>query len=552
MGRAFARVACLLMAIMALAVIAPPPAQAADGKATIVIKNDGTYDAEGGFQASFWKIFAATKHPNGLTTYVLQEPFDEFFKSNSKYGCTGLSGTDLDDAAYSYVSGLQGGAGREEQPDKLAEFSAELRKWVLEKNPAATHSRIQSKGDTLTQEVNPGYYFVRVRYSSSLNAILINAVEGTVETNIKMEHVPITKEVAKGANPGEDDFGPSVDATFGDVLTYRIKTKVQDPFDYNGNPNYDVGLYVQDEANNSCLRFGKVATLTIGGTSYLGNQEAVYVYQNEFGLSVQMNSGYLTKHKELIGQEVVITYTAHVKADRGLSGNQITEGTANRNKAHVHAYVAGSGEGTAVDGPIVHADAYSSRIVIDKFTGEYGQPGSSQLAGAKFELRKGESTSSELYKLYSKEANVYRIADANAPSGSLVTQFTTPDSGQVTLEGLGAGEYWLHEVTPPAGFKKLAKPVKIIVKANYDTDTKALTGWEFSYDMNDGSGEKPAVANKVTPDDGSNVIPVLNKKSQGDPLPDTGGIGVVPFLIVGATIVAGGAYWMRSRMVNDR
>lgn len=553
MGRAFARVACLLMAIMALAVIAPPPAQAATGKATVVIKNDGTYDDAGDFAADFYQIFSASTLDDGTVVYTLEKPFDEFFKSNEKYGCTGLDGNDLSDAAYEYVVGLKGAAGREEQADKLVEFSCEVLQWLRAKGPYPKYPGVRSTGDTLTQEVEPGYYVVRIEYSSSRNAILINAVNGTVESNIKMEHVPLQKEVAKGESPREEDFGPSVDASFGDTLTFRLKTKVQDPFGYSATTAGAYAIYVNDYPKDRCLRFGKITSLTMGGTDYLDNKEVLNQSISEGALTFYIRQDYLQAHPELIGQEIVVTYTALVDTLHGLSGNAVNDGFANRNDAYDFRFTVDS-NGDSKQGPHVHADVYSSRIVIDKFEGEYGQPNSAHLAGAAFELRKGEAPDSEVYKFYSMEENKYRIADSQVIAGGsgVVTQFTTPDSGQVTLEGLGAGEYWLHEVTPPAGFKKLAKPVKIIVKANYDTDTKALTSWEFSYDMNDGGGEKPAVANKVTPDDGSNVIPVLNKKSQGDPLPDTGGIGVVPFLIVGATVVAGGAYWMRSRMVNDR
>ena len=552
MGRAFARAACLLMAIMALAVIAPPPAQAADGKATIVIKNDGTFDAEGDFGASFWKIFSASKVGDGPYVYTLQKPFDEFFKSNEKYGCTGLEGEDLTDAAYKYVVDLKGAAGREEQADKLTEFSAEVLQWLRKNDTYPTYAGVRSSGDTLTKEVDSGYYVAKIDFSSSTNAILINATEGTVESNIKMEFVPLVKEVAKGENPQEEDFGPSVDASFGDTLTFRIKTKVQDPKGYAASAQEDYGIHIEDRPLGVHLKLEDIVSVTIGGKEYLSNKDALKINKSDYHFEIQNQAGYLKAHPELIGQEVIVTYTAYLTSGYGTAGTAIGDASANRNNAHLICYSVQTGS-QPKEGPSTHADVYTSRIVIEKFTGEYGQPGSTQLAGATFELRKGEAPDSEIYKLYNPgKGDVLRISDPMTNPANQVTQFTTNDSGRFTLEGLGAGEYWLHEVEPPSGFKKLAKPVKIIVKANYDTDTKALTSWEFSYDMNDGGGEKPAVANKVTPDDGSNVIPVLNKKSQGDPLPDTGGIGVVPFLIVGATIVAGGAYWMRSRMVNDR
>lgn len=546
------RVACLLVAVMAIAVVAPPPARAAGGTATVVIKNDGTYNAEGGFGADFWQIFSASKLENGQVAYTLQKPFDEFFKSNEKYGCAGLDGSDLSDAAYEYVAGLSKLAGREEQVDKLVEFSGEVLAWVRKNWTSPKYYGVKSSGDTLTQEVEPGYYAVRIDFSSSKNGILINAIDGAVQSSIKMEHVSITNEVAKGLNPREEDFKPSVDASFGELVTFRYKTKVQDPYVHSVSSSYPAAVNLDHDVSNSSFTVQpyEITSFTIGGVNYLGVEGITQMMRSD-GPRIAIPYEYMNKHQELIGQDVVVTFSAYVNTISGTAGTTISDATANKGNVTLYSNSV-DGEGYK-EKKRAHADVYSSRIVIDKFTGEYGQPGSSNLAGAKFELRKGENPDAEAYKLYSKEANVYRICDPTVGSWSeAVTQFTTPDSGQVTIEGLGAGEYWLHEVEPPSGFKKLAKPVKIIVKANYDTDSKALTGWEFAYDMGDGSGEKPAVANKVNQEDGSNVIPVLNKKSQGDPLPNTGGMGVVPFLVVGASIVAGGAYWMRSRMVNDR
>lgn len=109
----------------------------------------------------------------------------------------------------------------------------------------------------------------------------------------------------------------------------------------------------------------------------------------------------------------------------------------------------------------------------------------------------------------SENSNTYRV-DKNGT----ITEVTTPADGKFTIQGLGAGTYYLTETKQPDGYNKLAKSVKIEIDNNgaITVDGKSITG-----------------ADKL--------VEVENKT--GTVLPSTGGAGTTMIYLVGAVLVLG-------------
>ncbi len=114
------------------------------------------------------------------------------------------------------------------------------------------------------------------------------------------------------------------------------------------------------------------------------------------------------------------------------------------------------------------------------------------------------------------------------------------------LDGDEAGiEYYLYEVTAPAGYNKLLKPIKVIIAPEFDdTDATKVKKYTVTYVIND--------VPTVCPETGIDVIHEFDvANNQGTLLPSTGGIGTTIFYIIGGIlIVAGVAYFIVRRKAN--
>lgn len=121
--------------------------------------------------------------------------------------------------------------------------------------------------------------------------------------------------------------------------------------------------------------------------------------------------------------------------------------------------------------------------------------------------------------------DVYRVAK-KGETGT-VTTITSPKSGKFTIQGLGAGTYYLTETQQPDGYNKLSSPVKVEIKDNGDIYVDGSTT------VNTGD------------------VKVENKS--GTVLPSTGGAGTTMIYLVGAVLVLGsGVVLVTKRRVKNK
>ena len=142
------------------------------------------------------------------------------------------------------------------------------------------------------------------------------------------------------------------------------------------------------------------------------------------------------------------------------------------------------------------------------------------LANAEFTISKKNNDSMEPINLVktsdtSASEATYRVAMKTEASGiKKVTIITTPATGKFKIEGLDADTYYLTETKQPAGYNKLAAPVRVTI----DKDGNVTMG-ESS--------------------DPVNQVEIENKT--GSLLPSTGGRGTTLFYILGGILVLGSA-----------
>lgn len=112
--------------------------------------------------------------------------------------------------------------------------------------------------------------------------------------------------------------------------------------------------------------------------------------------------------------------------------------------------------------------------------------------------------------------NLYRVATTND-----TTAVTTDATGKFTIEGLGAGTYYLTETTSPAGYNQLSKPITIVIAENGQITVDRIAVAE---------GEPVKVLNQT-----------------GNELPSTGGMGTTIFYVVGGVLVVGAGVLLVTR-----
>ena len=143
------------------------------------------------------------------------------------------------------------------------------------------------------------------------------------------------------------------------------------------------------------------------------------------------------------------------------------------------------------------------------------------LADAKFTLSKNPNGTDPI-KLINKGSNTYRVAKKDETN--TITEVITPDNGRFTIQGLGAGTYYLTEIQQPAGYNKLSGPVTVVIDENGKVRV----------------GESEA-----------NPVKVENKT--GTVLPSTGGTGTTMIYLIGGALVLGsGVVLATKRRVKNK
>lgn len=146
------------------------------------------------------------------------------------------------------------------------------------------------------------------------------------------------------------------------------------------------------------------------------------------------------------------------------------------------------------------------------------------LADAEFKLYKGADANKK-YASFSTAntvdgTSVYKLTGW-VDSETAATAVVTPASGNIKLEGLDAGTYYLEETKAPVGYNKLTDPITVVIDRG-TLPTKA--GESVSYTVK--YGETTAA---------DHIVRVENKA--GVELPSTGGMGTTLFYVVGGGLM---------------
>lgn len=189
--------------------------------------------------------------------------------------------------------------------------------------------------------------------------------------------------------------------------------------------------------------------------------------------------------------EIVVTYDATLDTDALID-------SANKNTASV------TWDGDSV--PDDDTDTYTFDFDVHKENGD-----GDALQGVTFELwLDAAGTNKVRFELVNGVYRVCTLADCTAQH---TTTLTTDATGNIAVDGLAAGTYYLHEVSTLPGYNLLTADIPVVIDAN---GTVSITGSLGSID--------------------NGVITVVN--NSGSELPSTGGIGTTIFYVVGGLMMA--------------
>lgn len=346
-----------------------------------------------------------------------------------------------------------------------------------------TPTATQTAGNTgaTFDNLGLGYYLV----NSSVGTLCeLKTVDQALTIQDKNEKPDVDKNIVEGTGKVTSN-----DVQIGDTVNYEVIVHAK-----KGAKNY-----VLHDTMSSGLTFNTASVVIKGltpGTDYTLVTDGLL---DGCTFEIQFSDNYL---KSLTGDtDITVTYTATLNEDA------VVKTSANTNKV-----VLKYGDQSTVE---KETETYTYQLTVVKKDAD--QP--KMLEGAIFKLSTDEAGNHPLK--FTEKSGQY-VVD---PSGAIET-ITTTDSGTFTIVGLDAKEYYLTETVAPAGYNKLADPIKLVV-----------------------SKDNVKKGNEILPND---TLTVTNQS--GTLLPGTGGIGTTIFYVIGGLLMAAAAVLLitKKRMNSDK
>lgn len=483
---------------------------------------------------------------NGFDSYSLEDAWLGFFKDASRIEAVKTAGMitddnpsnqDMKDAAVAYVKNLN--------ETQLATLAHEAQKWVRDaqnkdsftalttpSKPAIADTTDSTKGVATISNLTSGYYLVFPEMGSTGNAIskdnatargtdamLVNIPKnkGNTAATIKSTYPTVDKKV-QTTEVGE--FKTDGNAQIGDKVTYQLTATVPDMTDYD---KYTFKFV--DTLTKGLSYVDNSVSVKVGDTAITTGYTATYSAESKT-LTVAFNDLKTTKKGEnatvAAGDVITVTYNAYITADAA-----VTDPATNKVHLEYSTNPDGSGKGESTPS---ESKVYTYPIEIFKFYKE-GKT-ETGLANATFKLSISEDSTAAGIDLVQDTTvdNSYHVKGEGEKS--TITEVTTPDGGKITIRGLKAGTYYLHEVTAPTGFNKLTHPVKIEIAADEKDQSKAT--YKINNEANTGAN--------------SHQVKVENMK--GTMLPETGSFGTIGLTILGVAVVLLGVFAPKKKKEN--
>lgn len=348
--------------------------------------------------------------------------------------------------------------------------------------------------------VKPGYYLIKDNGPVGNNETYsLYLVEVTDNVTIKPKSSDTTSEKNIVYNNTEKK---SADYDIGSEITFRLSATITEYYDYY--ETYKLTFH-DTLSDGLTLDANPAVTVKVDDTAITTGYEVVTTdLEDKCSFHVQFED--LRKIGSVKGGSIItVEYTATLneRAVIGGDGNPNTLKVSYSNNPH---------DDTTTDTPVKEVTVFTYQFTVNKVN-ENG----AALANATFTLSKNANGTNPIEFVETTD-NTYRLAVEGETD--TVTEFTTPENGTFTLQGLASDTYYLTETAAPSGYNTLAEPVTVNI-----SDIGTVT-------VGDGT-------------DGVDAVNVENKA--GSILPETGGIGTTIFYVLGGILMAGAVVLLVTR-----
>lgn len=460
--------ALVLAAAMVLAMGMTSFAAGKTGKITIV---RGDHDLSG-VTYNAYRVMDATVDGDKVA-YTISEKFKNFFTQKNP--------TTTDEGAYNYLKDTD-----------VNTVLSELKTFITGQSILADGiGEGSSTANTEIANLPYGYYIV-IPTGDDFTANLV-----TVKGDNQKIYVKGKEPTAEKTVDGEEWTSAQV----GDEITFTVTSTVPD---MTGQAAYCFTLTdIMSKGLTVASPFNP--TVSIGDTTLTKGEDftASATTDEDGETDIKIEFMNFINHAVDAGKTITFTYKAT------LNENAITP-DKETNRASVNWGNDPDSMKTSTPDIVIVKD-YD--LTITKTDGEE-QP----LAGAEFQLFRENGTSGTAIQFVDKENGTYEVATraqiAGAPGNGLTitNKVVSPDpTGVITIKGLDADTYTLHETKAPDGYNKAADQTITITASS------------------DNKGETVTV-------EGNNVT-VVNEA--GTLLPETGGMGTVIFTAVAVLLILG-------------
>lgn len=431
-------------------------------------------------------------NPQGDHTYTAYKIFDVTY-SGDNYSYT-ISGTD---AAFNTVKAYADVAANGLKLTAVANTNKYNVSFGAGFSAASFAQYLKTKVDSL----GTGTAFTQVDNTMKASGLtpgyyFVSGTSGTVCELATAKDIQIRdKNEAPQIEKSVDDNDGTVEV--GQVLTYTIKGKVP------STKGYTEFTYQVSDTMTEGLTFNKDVKVIIDGVDVT---DAATITKQEDGFVASIN---MMNYQDKIDKSVVITYTATVN-ENAIQRNEET------NTATLK-YSNNPADKNSFGNSSVEVEVFSFNIVINKYA---AGDENTKLAGAKFVLKNAEN---KYYNYDAATKTVTWVADKSA-----ATEVTTDANGAARFDGLQAGTYYLEETAAPAGYNQLTKDITIVLNKDGSTIDSAAS----------------------TPGAGLSLTAGV-ANSTGTMLPETGGIGTVIFVALGAlAVICAGVFLVTNKRMS--
>lgn len=473
-----------LLAVLTLALAMAVPAFAESGTAnstgTITIDNAVT-----GTTYKAYRIFDLESYDKGKDaySYKLSTKWENFPAYRTTIDGNTVSATDffsVNSAGYIEWSDAKKYAGADFA--KLAKAFVDANSIECDKTETATGATVIFTNLTL------GYYLVDTSLGSLCS---LDTTDPSVTINEKNSDTTIEKKIVITGIAGDEKVD-SNSAGIGDTVNFSITITVKD-----GAPK---GYVLHDKLSGLTFDSDSLK-VKIGATTLTPNTDYTLETTPADGDSFDVN---FTDGKLKPNDVVVVTYSATVAANATIAG------AGNKNTAKL-VY-------NGKDSTEEETTTYVWKLNVHKYTLDSTNK-EVALSGAKFVLYRMDGTDKKYYaKLTGGKIDSWVTNQSDA------TTLETSGEGDILIEGLNVGTYYLKETEAPAGYNKLTEPIEVEITAT----TSATNGSEtVKYKNSSETSYTPAT---------DATVKVLN--SAGTQLPSTGGIGTTLFYVIGGVLMA--------------